>query len=86
MCGEIADSSNTVILAYHWKNKSKKSDASTIYIDEFSKLIKMEHQKTNWKIILMYIIVAAVLGIIGDYLYDMLKVIFSEISEFAKKI
>ena len=58
------------ILAYHWKKKDEKE------IKNFSKLIRLTSSATNKMIIGSYLLMAILLGIMGNVIYDLLKYIF----------
>ncbi|HET6225422.1 MAG TPA: hypothetical protein VFF27_04020 [Bacteroidia bacterium] len=59
---------NNVYLAYHWKENAKES---------VSTLIKTKYEKNNWKTILKYFAVAFIIAVIielfSNWLYDFLK-------------
>jgi hypothetical protein len=62
------------VLAYHW---SKKSDGDRKTIDSFNTSVKLKYDKSNWKIISVYILVLWALSIVfnltSSILWDICK-------------
>ena len=59
----------TNVLAYHWKDKCSGNDK----VADFNKLIRISTATTNAKIILIYMIIAIILGAAGSGLIEIIK-------------
>lgn len=60
------------ILAYQWKKGSSGNRGE----QKFSHLTKITYSGTNWRIILLYLIAALLLGILSNFLYDCLSTLY----------
>lgn len=63
------------VLVYHWKCTTDKSSSGKF--DQYSKLVKITSAVTNKNIILIYILIAIVLGAAGNIFYDVCEFILS---------
>ena len=61
----------TNILAYHWKEKEKDSKG----ISNFNRLIRISTSSTNMKVIITYILIVISLGMIGNGIIELIKLI-----------
>ncbi len=57
------------VIAYHWSEKVKGEKP----LDSFNTLVKIKYNKSNWKTIWLYILVASLLAFCFNGLYDVIK-------------